>query len=129
MDSMLYLLQVVAFQLHSTRTQKFRLFYVPPQLRNVPIEQLRFPFNYIARGVLPTIPNVVSLESFAHFGIYFSPDVYTIADSLTGLRSVLQDLPDGFVRWFPFVFQEQAYWFIHGGGGLPFHGMLHTRGS
>ena len=95
-----------------------RIFYIPPQLMNVPVEKLRFPYNYIAKGIRPTIPNVAPLETFAHFGIYFSPEVYTIADSLTDLQTVLQDLPDGFVRWFPSVFQEQADGFIRGGGGV-----------
>ena len=113
-----------------------RLFYVPPQLQHLPVEQLRFPFNYIARGFHPTIPNVVSLETFSFFGIYYNQNVFTIADSLTDLRTVLQDIPDGFARWFPFAFQEQADWFVHGGclamecftrEDLDFYVQHHTR--
>lgn len=49
-----------------------RVFYIPSNLRDVPVHLLRFPFNFFKSDIKPHVQCTQTIESFNYFAVYES---------------------------------------------------------
>ena len=83
---------------------------LPPKQREIPLDQLEFPHNEIAKGNFPQVPEIIKIEEFSHFAISLNEHIYKIVYYLDELLEVLVDIPKA--KWFPCSNYSQANWFM-----------------
>ena len=83
---------------------------LPARLQNTSYDQLAFPYDQLAKGIIPEIKDVPPIESFKYFSISYDKHLNSVVENLTDLHDVLMNLPLT-ATWFPANNYADANWY------------------